>query len=134
MNKIIISGRLTKDPELKSTGSGIEVCNFTVAVDRRVGKDGEKKCDFIDCTAWRKTGVFVEKYFKKGDGINVVGRMESEKYTDKDGNNRTAWKVTVDEVEFHYGKKSGSDSNEAFPDDPMDQFVPAAEDGGELPF
>lgn len=125
---------MTKDPELKATGSGVEVCNFTVAVDRRVGKDGEKKADFIDCTAWRKTGVFVDKYFKKGDGINVVGRMESEKYQDKDGNNRTAWKVTVDEVEFHYGKKGSSDYSASSESDPLDQFAPADDGGGDLPF
>lgn len=125
---------MTKDPELRSTGSGVEVCGFTVAVDRRAGKDGEKKCDFIECTAWRKTGVFVDKYFKKGDGITVIGRMESEKYQDKDGNNRTAWKVTVDEVEFHFGKKVGSDFSVPSNDGGDDQFAPVADDGGDLPF
>jgi single-strand DNA-binding protein len=126
---------LTKDPELRSTGSGVEVCSFTVAVDRRAGKDGEKKCDFIECTAWRKTGVFIDKYFKKGDGINVVGRMESEKFQDKDGNNRISWKVTVDDVEFHYGKKSGSGSIAPNSADPLDQFAPIEDgDGGDLPF
>lgn len=125
---------MTKDPELRSTGSGVEVCGFTVAVDRRAGKDGEKKCDFIDCTAWRKTGVFIDKYFKKGDGITVVGRMESERYQDKDGNNRTAWKVTVDEVEFHFGKKGGSDFSATSNDGGSEQFAPVADDGGDLPF
>lgn len=110
------------------------MCGFTVAVDRRAGKDGEKKCDFIDCTAWRKTGVFVEKYFKKGSGITVVGRMESEKYQDKDGNNRTAWKVTVDEVEFHFGKGSGLDNSAPTSDGGDDQFAVLNDDGGDLPF
>ena len=134
MNKIFITGRLTKDPELRTTGTGVEVCGFTVAVDRRAGKDGEKKADFFECTAWRKTGVFVDKYWKKGDGITVEGRMESEKYTDKDGNNRIAWKLTVDEVEFPFAKKGASDYS-AHPDtDGDEKFAPLADDGGDLPF
>lgn len=131
MNKIIITGRLTKDPELRTTGSGVEVCGFTVAVDRKTGKGGEKKSDFFDCTAWRQSGVFVEKYFKKGDGITVEGSMESEKYTDKDGNNRTAWKLTVDNVEFPFAKKGSSHSD----DGGSEQFAPVEDDaGGDLPF
>lgn len=126
---------MTKDPELRSTGSGVEVCSFTVAVDRRAGKDGEKKCDFIDCVAWRKTGVFIEKYFKKGDGVTVSGRLESDKYQDKDGNNRTAWKVTVDDVEFPFAKKSGGDYSAPSGADPLDQFAPVDDgDGSDLPF
>ena len=104
MNKIIIAGRLTRDPELKTTDSGIEVCNITVAVDRRVTKGKERITDFIDCTAWSKTGVFVNQYFKKGDGIVLDGRLESRKYVDKDGNNRVAWGVNIDSVEFPVGK------------------------------
>lgn len=138
MNKIFITGRLTKDPELRTTASGIEVCGFTVAVDRKAGKDGEKKCDFIDCTAWRKTGVFVEKYFHKGDGITVEGRLESEKYQDKDGNNRVSWKVTVDEVEFPLGKRSEQNSYSQ-PSVEVGNMVPVEEigadtDNGDLPF
>lgn len=128
MNRIFISGRLTKNPELRATWNGIEVCNFTVAVDRKVGKDGEKKCDFIDCTAWRKTGVFVEKYFHKGDGISLEGTLQSEKYTDEDGNNRTAWKVVVENVEFPLGKKSDGSSVENY-----EQTAPADEKFTELP-
>lgn len=135
MNKVIIAGRLTKDPELRSTGSGVEVCNFTVAVDRRADKDGNKKCDFIDCTAWRKTGVFVDKYFNKGDGITVIGRMESEKYQDKDGNNRVSWKVSVDEVEFPFAKKGGSDYSAPAEPAGDEQFAPVADGAdSDLPF
>lgn len=126
MNKIVITGRITKDPELRTTGSGTEVCNFTVAVDRRVKKDAEKVADFIDCVAWGKSGVFVNTYFHKGDGINVEGRLESRKWTDKDGNNRTSWEVICDNVEFPHGKKSGS----ATPA----EFAPVSVDDGELPF
>ena len=75
MNKIVICGRLTKDPELRTTNNGTEVCGFTVAVDRRIKKNSEKETDFIDCTAWEKTGVFVNTYFHKGDGITVEGRI-----------------------------------------------------------
>ena len=100
MNEIIIMGRLTKDAEIKTTLSGIEVCNFTVAVDRSMKKESEKITDFIDCTAWRKTGVFVSTYFKKGDGIVVRGSMESRKWVADDGTNRVSWGVTVNQVEF----------------------------------
>lgn len=104
MNKIIIAGRLVRDAKLKVGNSGSEYCKFTVAVDRSRTKDTEKKTDFFDCTAFGKTGAFVEKYFSKGDGIEIVGRMESDKYTDKDGKNRTTWGVTVEEVYFPLGK------------------------------
>jgi len=112
LNKIIISGRLVRDPELKVTTSGKEVCNFTVAVDRRVSKNSEKIADFFDCDAWEKTGVFVNTYFHKGDGITVDGKMESRKYTDKNGNNRTAWGVRVDNVEFAIGKSNRTEQAE----------------------
>ena len=110
MNKIILCGRLSRDPELRATASGIEVCNFTVAVDRRVKKGDEKIADFIDCTAWGKSGAFVNQYFHKGDGITIEGRMESRKWVDKDGNNRISWGVTCDNVEFPLGKGKGDSS------------------------
>lgn len=131
MNKIIITGRLTKDPELKNTDTGIELCNFTVAVDRRTKKDAEKQTDFFDCTAWRQSGVFVSKYFKKGDGINIEGRMESRKWVDTDGKNRINWGVTVDNIEFPRGRSNGSSAGRS--DLPGDDFeeIPVTE---ELPF
>ena len=110
MNKICIAGRIVKDPELRNTNSGTEVCGFTVAVDRRVKSGDDKITDFIDCTAWGKTGVFVSTYFHKGDGINLDGRMESRKWADKDGNNRVSWGVTCDNVEFPHGKARAADS------------------------
>lgn len=99
MNSIIIHGRITKAPELKTVGSGAEVCKFTVAVNRPVGKDKEKITDFFDVDAWGQSGAFVEKYFKAGDGIIVQGEMQSRKY-DKDGEKRTAWSVHANRVEF----------------------------------
>lgn len=140
MNKIIITGRITRDTELKVTESGKEYCNFSVAVDRRFKtKDGEseKHTDFFDCTAWGKSGVFVDKYFGKGDGITVEGRMESRKYTDKDGNNRVFWGVTCENVEFPLGKKGGSDIAEpnGTAADGSGTFAPVDGDGDEpLPF
>lgn len=99
MNSIIIHGRITKAPELKTVGSGSEVCKFTVAVNRPVGKDKEKVTDFFDVDAWGQSGVFVEKYFKAGDGVIVQGEMQSRKY-EKDGEKRTAWSIHANRVEF----------------------------------
>ena len=99
MNKIIIKGRLVRDPELKTAGSGIELCKFTVAVDRRKMKDKEQQTDFFDCTAFGNTGAAIAKYITKGREILVEGRMESSK-TDKDGVKRTWWGGTVDTFEF----------------------------------
>lgn len=104
MNKIILAGRLTRPAELKVSNSGTEYCKFTIAVDRSRNKGDEKKTDFFDCTAFGKTGAFVEKYFAKGDGIELIGRMESDKYTDKENKTRTTWGVSVDEVFFPLGK------------------------------
>lgn len=108
MNKVILCGRMVRDPELKTTNSGMEVCNFTVAVDRRAKKGEEKIADFVDCTAWGKSGVFVSTYFHKGDGITVDGRLESRKWMDNDGKNRVSWCVTCDNVEFPLGKSGQS--------------------------
>ena len=99
MNSIIIHGRITKAPELKTVGSGSEVCKFTVAVNRPVGKDKEKVADFFDVDAWGQSGVFVEKYFKVGDGVIVQGEMQSRKY-EKDGEKRTAWGIHANRIEF----------------------------------
>lgn len=107
MNNIIIHGRITKAPELKTVGSGSEVCKFTVAVNRPVGKDKEKVTDFFDVDAWGQSGVFVERYFKAGDGIIVQGEMQSRKY-EKDGEKRTAWSVHANRIEFAEKKGEGS--------------------------
>lgn len=100
MNYIALHGKLTADPELKTIDSGVECCSFTVAINRPTGKDKEKITDFIPCTAWRQTAAFLSKYFHKGDGIIVEGALQSRKYTDKEGNNRTAYDVNVNHIEF----------------------------------
>jgi single-strand DNA-binding protein len=118
MNKWIGDGRITKDIELQTAKTGTEFAKFTVAVNRKKDKNGETKADFVDCTAFGKTAAFVEKYFKKGDGIVVEGRWESDKYTGKDGINRTNWGVSVDTVEFPVGGKSKSNSESNGTDQP----------------
>lgn len=113
MNLIIIHGRLTKAPELKTVGSGTEVCKFSVAVNRPAGKGKDPITDFFEVDAWGQTGAFVEKYFKVGDGIIVQGEMQSRKFDDKDGNKRTAWSIHANRVEFAE-KKDGNGSSGGF--------------------
>ena len=112
MNNICMTGRLTSAPEIKKTTSGVSVCSISVAVDRDYKVNGEKATDFIQCVFWRGTAEFVGKYFKKGDMIAVVGSLESRKYTDKDGNNRTVWEVKADKVSFCGGKKESQDNTQ----------------------
>ena len=110
MNKIVIIGRLTRDPELKSTNAGTSVCNFSVAVDRTYrDKEGNRPTDFFDISVFGATAEFVSKYFKKGSSIAISGAMESRKFVDKDGNNRIAWSLHADEVNF-CGSKSENNS------------------------
>lgn len=108
LNHIVIMGRLTRDPEMRKTGSGIAVANFTVAVDRDFnGQDGQKETDFIDCVAWRKTAEFVQKYFSKGKMIAVAGRLQVRSWTDKDGNKRRTAEIQADNI--YFGESKGSD-------------------------
>ena len=108
LNHITIMGRLTRDPEVRRTGSGVAVASFTVAVDRDFSpKDGgEKETDFIDCVAWRQTGEFVSKYFTKGSMIVVSGRLQIRSWTDKDGNKRRTAEVVADNVYFGESRRS----------------------------
>ena len=119
LNHIVIMGRLTRDPELRRTGSGIAVASFTVAVDRDFGgrDGGEKETDFIDCVAWRQTGEFVSKYFTKGRMAVVSGRLQIRSWTDKDGNKRRTAEVVADNVYFgesRRGNEGGSYNNSSF--------------------
>lgn len=98
MVKVMLIGRLTADPELRTTSSGISVCSFTVAVDRRTKT--ENKADFIDCTAWRGEAEFICKYFSKGKPIAASGTLMTDNYEDKDGNKRKKTFVSVENVEF----------------------------------
>lgn len=105
MNKIIIHGRLTRDPEMRDAGQS-RVCKFTVAENQRFNRD---KSNFHDCEAWNKTGEFVEKYFHKGSEIVVSGELQQREYEAKDGSNRRAWSINVDAVDF-CGKASDNQS------------------------
>ena len=109
LNHIVIMGRLTRDPELRRTGSGIAVASFTVAVDRDFGgrDGGERETDFIDCVAWRQTGEFVSKYFTKGRMAVVSGRLQIRSWTDKDGNKRRTAEIVADNVYFGDSKRDG---------------------------
>ena len=113
LNHITIMGRLTRDPELRRTGSGTAVASFTVAVDRDFGgrDGGEKETDFIDCVAWRQTGEFVSKYFTKGRMIVVSGRLQIRSWTDKDGNKRRTAEVVADNCYFGDSKRDSDGSS-----------------------
>ena len=110
LNQINLMGRLTRDPELRRTGSGIAVASFTLAVDRDFAtKDGgERETDFIDCVAWRQTGEFVSKYFAKGRMAVVSGRLQVRNWTDKDGNKRRSTEVIAESVYFGESKRESA--------------------------
>ena len=107
LNHIVLMGRLTRDPELRYTGSNVPVASFSIAVDRDFGRgeNGEKQTDFINVSAWRQTGEFVSKYFTKGSMIVVSGRLQMRDYTDRDGNRRTAAEVVAENVYFGESKR-----------------------------
>jgi single-strand DNA-binding protein len=110
LNKVILMGRLTIDPEMKQTPSGVSVCNFTVAVDRSYTKSEEKQADFFSVECWRGLADMVSKYFSKGKEILVSGEMQSRKWQDGEGNNRIAWKIMASGVDF-CGSKSDNGGN-----------------------
>ena len=113
LNHITIMGRLTRDPELRRTGSGVAVASFTVAVERDIAPQGQdKETDFIDCVAWRNTGEFVSKYFTKGRMIVVDGRLQIRSWTDKDGNKRRTAEVVADHCYFGDSNPQGNQSNQ----------------------
>ena len=133
LNKIILMGRLTRDPELRRTQSGTAVASFTMAVDRDYkSQDGERETDFIDVVAWRGTGEFVSKYFTKGRMAVVEGRLQVRDWKDKDGNKRRSTEVIADNVYFGDSKKvSESDT----PAEKSGEFQELPdEEKGELPF
>ena len=116
LNHIVIMGRLTRDPELRRTGSGIAVASFTLAVDRDFApKDGgERETDFIDCVAWRQTGEFVSKYFTKGRMAVVSGRLQIRGWTDKDGNKRRSAEIVADNVYFGDSRRDSEGGSSSY--------------------
>ena len=125
MNKIIITGRLTADPDVKVTMNGTSVVDITLAVDRGYIK-GEKQTDFIPVQAWRQTAEFIGRNFSKGKPMLCVGQLINDKWTDKEGKKRDSWKVKADEVEF-YGNSA---TKETEPDEPVEDEI----DENDLPF
>lgn len=128
LNKGILMGRLTRDPELRHTQSGTAVCSFTLAIDRdRKDANGEKQTDFIDCVAWGKQAEFVSQWFSKGMMAIVVGRIQSRKWQDQNGNNRTAIELNCEEVSFGETKKNreqNSGNSDFIPTDDADDDEP----------
>ena len=108
MNKVILLGRLSRDPEIRYSQSAEPMCiaRFNVAVDRRFKKEGQQTADFIYCVAFGKTGEFIERFFKKGMSISLCGNLRVEKYTDKEGNDRWSTEVVCDEVNFGESKSA----------------------------
>ena len=108
-NKVILGGRLTSDPELKQTQTGIPVVSFTVAVNRRfAGKDAPQQADFFNVTAWRATAEFVTRYFRKGSSICVVGSLQNRSWEDQQGQKRYATDIVADEVQFVDSRSEGT--------------------------
>jgi single-strand DNA-binding protein len=126
-NLVVLSGRLTADPELKTTPNGVSVCSFSIAVDRRYKQGEERQADFINIVAWRGTAEHICKYFHKGSMIGIEGSIQTRKYQDKDGNNRTAFEVIANNVQFIESKRSeGNGEGNSLPtieNDPLPQFA-----------
>ena len=135
LNHITIMGRMVRDPEMRRTAGGIACVSFTLAVDRDFkGQGSEKETDFIDCTAWRNTAEFVEKYFSKGRMAVVSGRLQMRKWTDKDGNNRTSYEVVADNVYFADSKKDNNGSRFDISPAPASDFAMLDDTDTQLPF
>lgn len=142
LNHIVLMGRLTRDPELRRTGSGVAVTSFTLACDRDFkANGGEKETDFIEVTAWRNTAEFVHSYFSKGRMAVVSGRLQIRKWTDKNGNQRNTAEVVADNVYFGDSKKEESSSFSTapapamtYPTAPASNFVMLEDEDSQLPF
>ncbi len=139
LNKVILMGRLTVQPELRHTESGISFLSFSIAVDRSyTDRDGNRATDFFNCKAWRNTAEFIAKYFSKGQMIVVDGSLENHKYVDKEGNNRQFTDVKVQEV-FFASKKSDNQNSDAYPasinaDGAEFSDMEDGDEDGDLPF
>ena len=127
LNKVILMGRFTRDPELRSTPQGISTCSFSIAVDRNFVRPGEeRKADFINCVAWRQTAEFISKYFKKGSMVALEGSIQTRSWDDNEGKKRYATEVIVNQVYFAESKR---DSQSSMSDDSFSQI----NDFGSLP-
>lgn len=130
LNKVIVMGRLVRDPELRRTNSGTAVASFTIACDRDFKSDGgEREADFIECVAWRNTAEFVSKYFAKGRMAVVSGRLQPRNWTDKEGNKRKETEIVAESVYFGDSKREELQSYAA----PQESFAELPDDG-DIPF
>lgn len=139
LNHIVLMGRMARDPELKQTQSGVSVCNFTIAVDRDYKNGDDKVTDWVDCVAWRGTAEFISKFMGKGRMVVVSGALQSKKWQDKEGNNRTGWEVQVQNIYFADSKRdgqSGGSYSAPSPDVTANGFDDLSDDDtlGEMPF
>ncbi len=140
LNKVILGGRLTADPELKQTQSGIPVCSFSVAVNRRRSGEGEPQVDFINCIAWRTTAEFLCRYFRKGNSVCIVGSIQTRTWTDQNNQKRYSTEVVADEISFvdSRGENSASvASNASAPNNSPATYIPDAykpNSGGQASF
>ena len=127
MNKVVLVGRLARDPELRTTQSGTSVVSFTVACDRRFARQGEERqADFISCVAWNKTAEFISRYFTKGMRIALDGRIQTRSYDDQNGNKRYITEVVAEDVEFAQSKNEGGGYQPAAFDAPYTPAAPQA--------
>ena len=143
-NLVVLTGRLTAAPELKTTPSGVPVCSFSIAVERRYKQGEERQADFINIVSWRSTAEFVNKYFTKGSMIGIEGAIQTRKYQDKDGNNRTAFEVIANNVQFVESKRpQDAEEGNSLPTPENDVLIQVAErlegfaevtDDDDLPF
>ena len=132
MNKVELIGRLTKDPEIRTTANQVAFCNFTLAVDRSFkDSNGQRQADFINCVAWRQTATFIQKYFRKGNRLGVIGSIQTRSYEDKNGQKVFVTEVIADEAEFVESNNAQAPAPAQQAPDPEPQ---AQEEGGELPF
>ena len=133
INNVVLTGRLSRDPEIKQTQSGVSVCNFCIAVDRQYKSGEEKICDFINCVAWRGTADFVSKWFHKGDGIGVTGSIQTRKWVTDGGENRYATEVLCQQVSFLDGKKNAVEATQTHMEGNQN-FSEVTEEDESLPF
>lgn len=129
LNKVILGGRLTADPELKQTTSGIPVCSFSIAVNRKGSSEGEQKVDYISCQAWRTNAEFLSRYFRKGSSVCVIGSIQVRSWTDQNNQKRYSTEVVADEISFvdSRGENSASaGTNTSAPVSSASTYVPDA--------
>ena len=134
-NLVVLTGRLTADPELKTTTNGTNVTTFSIAVSRNYGSGEDRQTDFINIVAWRKTAEFITKYFKKGNLIGIEGSIQTRRYQDKNGNNRTAFEVIANNVQFVESKREAGAEGASFSNADVNDFAEMdTVDDSDLPF